>query len=96
MATISLNITNMNELLLKWVENYLGTVIGKKANVAFCELDCATAGVTVLEIILDIHAIILLVVVNDCNIGVVFKYDLFNSWWKTWFHFSVIRNICAR
>ena len=55
-------------------------VIGKKANVAFSELDCATAGVTVLEIILSTHITMLLVVLNDCNICVVVKCELFNRW----------------
>ena len=55
-------------------------VIGRKANVAFCELDCATAGVTILEIILGTHITMSLVVLNDYNICVVVKCKLFNLW----------------
>ena len=58
------------------MENYISSVVGKKANIAFCGLDYAIVGVIVSEIMLDIHAIKLLVVVNDCNVYVVLKIQL--------------------
>ena len=37
------------------IENYIGSVSGKKANIAFCVLDYAIVGVAVPEIKLDIQ-----------------------------------------
>ena len=83
-----------NKLLLKWIENYIGTVIGKKANVAFCELDYATAGVIVLQIKLGTHIRMSLVVLDDYNISIInIVFCKICNWFdclKTWFEFCVI------